>query len=69
MSDMLTLWPTLTVIGIMIAIIVGLSIFERRPREFGKMRFPTTPFIFLAIFVIVIMASHLLGLAGVKHGR
>lgn len=69
MSDMLTLVPTLIVIGVMIAIIVGLAIFERRPREFGKLRFPTTPFIFLAIFVIVIMASHLLGLAGMPHGR
>lgn len=69
MSDMLTLWPTLTIIGTMIAVIVGLTLLERRPREFGKLRFPTTPFIFLAIFVIVIMASHLLSLAGVKHGR
>ncbi len=69
MDDMMTLTPTLIVIGVMIAIIVGLTVLERRPREFGKLRFPTTPFIFLAIFVIVIMASHLLGLAGVKHSR
>lgn len=69
MGDILTLTPTLVVIGIMIAIIAGLALLERRPREFGKLRFPTTPFIFLAIFVLVIMASHLLGLAGVQHGR
>ncbi|MFZ3035287.1 MAG: hypothetical protein WA138_14885 [Parvibaculum sp.] len=69
MGDVMTLTPTLSVIGLMIAVIIGLAWVERRPREFGKLRFPTTPFIFLAIFVIVIMASHLLGLAGVQHGR
>lgn len=69
MGDAMTLTPTLSIIGLMIALIAALTWQERRPREFGKMRFPTTPFIFLALFVIIIMASHLLGLAGVKHGR
>jgi len=69
MGDVLTLNTTLIIIGIMIACVIGLVLLERRPREFGKLRFPTTPFIFLAIFTIVIMGSHLLGLAGVQHGR
>ena len=69
MGDVLTFNVTLGIIGVMIAVVIGLVLLERRPREFGKLRFPTTPFIFLAIFVIVVMGSHLLGLLGVQHGR
>ena len=69
MGDVLTFNVTLGIIGVMIAAVIGLVLLERRPREFGKLRFPTTPFIFLSIFVIVVMGSHLLGLLGVQHGR
>lgn len=64
MDEGLTLVPTLAVVAAGIAAIVLCLWLERRPREFGKMRVPTTPFLFLAILVIVVMAAHLLTLMG-----
>ncbi len=69
MKDVLTLWPTLGIIAAMLAAIGGLVWLEKRPHEFGKMRWPTTPLIFLAMFVIIIMAAHLLTLLGLHKGR
>jgi len=65
MGDVLTLTSTLIIIATMLAAIGGLVWLEKRPHEFGKMRWPTTPLIFLAIFVIIVMAAHLLRLLGV----
>ncbi|MDO8422163.1 MAG: hypothetical protein Q7S99_08375 [Parvibaculum sp.] len=64
MGEVLTITPTLAIIAAMLAAIGGLVWLEKRPHEFGKMRWPTTPLIFLSIFVIVIMAAHLLTLLG-----
>ncbi len=64
MDEGLTLVPTL---AIMAAAFAATGIFlwlERRPREFGRARFPTTPFLFLAILVVIVMCSHLLTLIG-----
>lgn len=65
MEEVLPLTTTLIIIAAMLASIGGLVWLEKRPHEFGKMRWPTTPLIFLAMFVILIMAAHLLRLAGV----
>jgi len=60
MHDVLTLWPTLGIIAVMVGAMVGLSILEKRPREFGQLRLPTTPLFFLAVLVIMLMCAHLL---------
>lgn len=67
MRDVLTLWPTLGIISVMVASLIGLTIYEKRPREFGQFRLPTTPLFFLAFLVIVLMAAHLLTLVGAGH--
>jgi hypothetical protein len=67
MDEGVTLIPTLAVMASAIAAIGLFLWLERRPHEFGKLRFPTTPFLFLAIMVVVVMAAHLLTLTGVAH--
>jgi hypothetical protein len=64
MDEGLTLTPTLAIVAASIAAIILCLWLERRPHEFGKLRFPTTPFLFIAILVIVLMAAHLLTLSG-----
>ncbi|MDR3499370.1 MAG: hypothetical protein P4L72_09100 [Parvibaculum sp.] len=67
MEDILPLWATLAILA---ASIVGIGFFawlERRPREFGRVRFITpTPLIFLCVFVTIIMLVHLRSYYGVE---
>jgi len=64
MGEGLSLNITLAIIGFS-AVVIGLSIWlERRPHEFGRMRLPTTPFLFVAVLVIIVMCAHLLTLGG-----
>ncbi|MGV8997177.1 MAG: hypothetical protein ACOH12_09555 [Parvibaculaceae bacterium] len=67
MREVLTLWPTVGIITVMLAALIGLTILEKRPLEFGKTRWPTTPFFFLVLLVIVVMGAHLLTLFGMGH--
>ena len=67
MREILTLWPTLGIIAVMLASLVGLTVLEKRPREFGQFRLPTTPLFFLAMLVIMLMCAHLLTLVGAGH--
>lgn len=70
MRDALTLMPTLAIMAAMVASVAGLVWLEKRPREFGQVRMvPTTPLIFAAILVLILMAAHLLTLVGVHRGR
>ncbi|MGB3809916.1 MAG: hypothetical protein WA943_07440 [Parvibaculum sp.] len=70
MDEGLTLIPTLAIIAVSIAAVALLLFLEKRPQEFGRVRFPLTPFLFLAIMIVIVMSAHLLTLAGApKHGR
>jgi hypothetical protein len=69
MDEGLTLIPTLTIMALSVAVAAFFLWYERRPREFGKMRLPTTPFLFAAILVVIVMCAHLLTLMGAPaHG-
>lgn len=70
MNEGLTLIPTLAIIAVSVAA-AGLFLWlERRPHEFGKARWPTTPLLFLTIVVVILMSAHLLTLAGAPaHGN
>lgn len=67
MREVLTLWPTLGIIALLLASLVGLVVLEKRPREFGQFRLPTTPLFFLAMLIIMLMGAHLLTLFGMGH--
>jgi len=65
-----TLAVTLTLLAASLAAAGFLTWLERRPPEPGKVRLlPTTPLIFLAILVAIVMLVHLVNLMGVHTGR
>jgi hypothetical protein len=65
-----TLAVTLTLLAASLAAAGYFIWLERRPPEPGKVRLlPTTPLIFLAILVAVVMLVHLVNLMGVHTGR
>lgn len=66
----MTLSLTLVLLAASIAATGFFVWLERRPVEFGRLRLiPTTPLIFLSIFVAILMIVHIVNLMGVHTGR
>jgi hypothetical protein len=60
MDELLNLPATFAILAVCAAALVWLVRYERRPREFGQVRLlPTTPLIFAAVIVIVVMLAHM----------
>ena len=69
MGQGLSLTVTLIVLASSLAGAAVLVWMEKRPATPGRIRFlPTTPLIFLALIVAVVMVVHLLTLMGVETG-
>ena len=69
MGQGLSLTVTLIVLALSLAGAGGLVWLEKRPVEPGRIRlFPTTPLIFIALLVAVVMIVHLLTLMGAEAG-
>ncbi|MCF8470204.1 MAG: hypothetical protein K9G30_05420 [Parvibaculum sp.] len=66
----MTLPVTLTILAASVALAGVLVWLERRPPEPGRIRYlPTTPLLFAAILIAILMIVHLVTLGGGVTGR
>ncbi|MEK0084066.1 hypothetical protein [Benzoatithermus flavus] len=59
----MTLFPTLIMLTFGLALCALCRWYEARPRELGRVRLPTMPFLALGVLLSVVAAAHLVSLA------